>query len=94
MGKGSRTLTRRWWTLKEKSRRPSISTLNRDGGYELPAIFNHLLSRDNTECSLLIKMCVIQSKATVPKNQRPFETIIYFSKILKYCDGFILYGTK
>lgn len=21
-------------------------TLNRDGGYELPAIFNHLLSRD------------------------------------------------
>ena len=22
------------------------ATLNRDGGYELPAIFNHLLSRD------------------------------------------------
>ena len=48
-GRGSKSLTRRRWTLKEKSRRPSISdarTLNGDGGFELPAIFNHLLSRD------------------------------------------------
>ena len=47
--RGSKSLTRRRWTLKEKSRRPSISdarTLNGDGGFELPAIFNHLLSRD------------------------------------------------
>ena len=28
-------------------------TLNKDGGYELPAIINHLQSRDNTERSLL-----------------------------------------
>ena len=48
-GRESKSLTRRQWTLKEKSRRPSISdarTLNGDGGFELPAIFNHLLSRD------------------------------------------------
>ena len=48
-GRESKSLTRRRWTLKEKSRRSSISdarTLNGDGGFELPAIFNHLLSRD------------------------------------------------
>lgn len=26
------------------------TALNRNGGYELAAIFSHLLSRDNTEC--------------------------------------------
>ena len=76
-GRGSKSLTRRRWTLKEKSRRPSISdarTLNGDRGFELPAIFNHLLSRDYKFTRQLGAFIVhedfaIQSKATRKKSE-------------------------
>ena len=38
-------------------------------------------SRDNSERSLLMKT-VLQSKATILKNLRPFETRIYFSNFI------------
>ena len=73
----SKSLTRRQWTLKEKSRRPSISdarTLNGDGGFELPAIFNHLLSRDykftrQLGAFIAHEDFAIQSKATRKKSE-------------------------
>ena len=76
-GRGSKSLTRRRWTLKEKSRRPSISdarTLNGDGGFELPAIFNHLLSRDykftrQLGAFIAHEDFAIQSKATRKKSE-------------------------
>jgi len=43
-------------------------TLNKDGGYDLPAILDHLLSRDKTNCIHITlnadEDCVIQSKAS------------------------------
>ena len=76
-GRESKSLTRRQWTLKEKSRRPSISdarTLNEDGGFELPAIFNHLLSRDykfvrQLGAFIAHEDFAIQSKATRKKSE-------------------------
>ena len=76
-GRGSKSLTRRRWTLKEKSRRSSISdarTLNGDGGFELPAIFNHLLSRDykfvrQLGAFIAHEDFAIQSKATRKKSE-------------------------
>ena len=76
-GRESKSLTRRQWTLKEKSRRPSISdarTLNGDGGFELPAIFNHLLSRDykfvrQLGAFIAHEDFAIQSKATRKKSE-------------------------
>ena len=73
----SKSLTRRQWTLKEKSRRPSISdarTLNGDRGFELPAIFNHLLSRDykftrQLGAFIAHEDFAIQSKATRKKSE-------------------------
>ena len=48
-------------------------TLNRDGDYELPAISNHLLSRDKfprQHCAFTAdEDCVIQSKATRLKSE-------------------------
>ena len=45
------------------------STLNRDGSYELPAIFNHFLSRDKHWTIIADEDCAIQSKATRLKSE-------------------------
>lgn len=75
LGGGSRSLTRRRWTWKEKSRRSLISEPSFNPKQEMGLLLIHVTTL-SFHC--YDEDYARQSKATILKSLRPFETRIYF----------------
>ena len=75
LGGGSRSLTRRRWTWKEKSRRSLISEPSFNPKQEMGLLLIHVTTL-SFHC--YDEDHARQSKATILKSLRPFETRIYF----------------